>query len=284
MELNVYFNEKYISSDEYVKLCVELHDRGMFAVVVNPKTGKTQSQRFIYNNHGRKPFNIYGRNRLYCINAPDYLTLWRNGRVNDEMKNHFVKCINMLHYSFKKYLELDTGLSEDDLNQVNDLIDQLINQFTLTSTVAEVNNNPVWVDLDHNSMTEDELSEIAQKITKEKNPAEGILYKGKSYRIFEKPNGVISLQQLVSANRAVDYDANTSQDNAIANKIRKYIQMAKVINANGLSEVVNGNFYPIVDTPSFNGKNYITIKINDDETRVLNQDRVKLINVFIEKP
>lgn len=283
MELNVFFNEKYISSDEYVKLCVELQDRGMFAVVINPKTGKSQSQRFTYNNGGRKPFNIFGRNRLYCINSDDYLNMWKNGKVNDEMKKHFIKCIDMLHYSFKKYLELDKGLSGDELNQIYDLIEQLKNWFTLNSTVAEVNNNPVWVDLDHNSMLENELSEIAQKITQEKNPVDGILYKGKSYRIFEKPNGVISLQQLVSANKAVDYDANTSKNNVIANT-RKYIQMAKVINASGLNEIVDGNFYPIVDTPSFNGKNYVSIKINDNETRVLNQDRVKLINVFIEKP
>ena len=55
-----------------------------------------------------------------------------------------------------------------------------------------------------------------------------------------------------------------------------------MINAEGLTNVVvNGNFYPIIRTNEYNGKNFVTINVNNNEITVL-QDRVKIVNVFTD--
>ena len=96
---------------------------------------------------------------------------------------------------------------------------------------------------------------------------------GVKYALKERDNNEIKLCRLVIDNNKVE----TKIDNA--NNTRRFIQMVKMINAEGLNNVVNGNFYPIVNTVKFNEKNFVTIKVGDEDVSVL-QNRVKLVNVF----
>ena len=61
--------------------------------------------------------------------------------------------------------------------------------------------------------------------------------------------------------------------------VRHFVQMAKIVNAEGLSGIVNGNFYPIIGEREFNGKNFLVLNV-DGEEKALASSRVTKVNVY----
>ena len=70
----------------------------------------------------------------------------------------------------------------------------------------------------------------------------------------------------------------------VIDNTRKMIKMAKIKNANGLNEFINGNFYPVVKTIGFNNALFAVVLNDMGELRSINANRVEIIDVYAEPP
>jgi hypothetical protein len=175
----------------------------------------------------------------------------------------------------QKYL-LACKLQENEKQEVRNFLASMFDE-SVVSTEENIAPISEWKDCDFSSFETDDLINLAKlhEIASAKGESD-FEFNGKKYRFIPGDAGSFILQVLLD-------NAETENVSIVANKTRKFIQMAKIINANGLSEVVNGNFYPIVDSLAFNGKGYVTIDVNG-EKRNLEKSRVNVISVFTEKP
>ena len=275
MQISSFFNDNFLSSAQYYKLGVVITKadtlRDVFAIVKNKATGKIECQKYFDLSHKRADDVTHGRDKTASFLQNEELK-----KLN--MNNFFDEKIlqSKLHESMQKYLlacKLQEGEKQEVRNFLASMFDESIvtTEENITTPISEE-----WKDCDFSSFETDDLINLAKlhEIAKEKGESD-FEFNGKKYRFIPGDAGSFILQVLS--------DNTETSSVSIENKTRKFIQMAKIINANGLSEVVNGNFYPIVDSLAFNGKGYVTIDVNG-EKRNLEKSRVNVISVFTEKP
>jgi hypothetical protein len=77
---------------------------------------------------------------------------------------------------------------------------------------------------------------------------------------------------------------NVIEDTNVIDNTRKMIKMAKIKNADGLSEFINGNFYPVVKTIGFNNALFAVVLNDMGELRSINASRVEIVDVYAEPP
>jgi len=264
----------------------EIDNKGIFGVVYNPRTKKIQMQKHTF------PFNFKNLvkgsmpNLIACSNdkVDDLKKSWNAWSAED--RGGVDLCVKNLYFAYKKYLQLDTAFQssteslelakdvqqfqKDFLNTFNDV--NLGNQKTQTVNVG-------WHTIDVNDIDPLDLSTLAQKIANEKNPIDGVEFKGKIYRIFDnKDNHTLELQVFGGeSNAPIKPQTNTQI-------VRTFIKMVKMINASGLTDFVNGNFYQVKDVMYFDGKKYYLIEDNNGIAHHIANDRLKELTVYIEPP
>lgn len=289
MQYQIIFNENYESSDKYIKVSVfmEKDDRiGIFAVCYNPRTHKIQMQRYVNPNNvnmivdGKDPWKIK------CLDFDLSLLEKQWQYLEKDVKNAFKECVTSLPKSFKKYLELDNEISADKTikNEIISKLNKCIQDFKdvymkdYTSEVEE-EQEPIenWVEVQLKDMSSDDLCELTQKIANEKNPANGVEFKGKYYRIY---NGG---HELVLQVNSTDGGENTNE-NIIRPKVREFIRMAKMINADGLNDFIKGNFYMVNDVNVYDGKKYYLLTDNRGVNHSIAENRLQFVSVYTEPP
>lgn len=274
MQIYSFFNENFLSSSQYYKLGVIItkgdNSQDVFSIVKNKATGKIECQKYFDLTPKRTYDVTHGRDKTASFLRNEELKKLKEKNFFDEMKSK-------LHESMQKYL-LACNLQESEKQEVRNFFanmfadESVATEENITTSISEE-----WKDCNISAFETDELINIAKshEIASAKGESD-FYYYGKKYRFISGNSGNFILQVLSN---------NTEAENVsiIENKTRNFIQMAKIINANGLNEVVNGNFYPIVDTLAFNGKGYVTIDVNG-EKRNLEKSRVNIVSVFTEKP
>ena len=148
-------------------------------------------------------------------------------------------------------------------------IQKEINDFM--NVEAKFEGEEKWVPIPDNELNDELINKVLAAIMGRVEYPQEI--DGLKYMLKETGNNEIKICRLEGGKEVV---AEVEYENT-----RKYIQMVKMINAEGLNNVVNGNFYPIVNTVKFNDKNFVTIKVGEDNVSV-SQDRIKLVNVFAD--
>jgi SepF-like predicted cell division protein (DUF552 family) len=219
MIVNVYFNNEFVTSNDYCKVSVVIEKDGkfhLFASTYNKNTHKVEVQRFVDITTKKVVFLAMGNKKNCKIKHLAEI------KETSEFKE-FIHCINKLHHAEKRFFQLASNyFTEDEINYINKLI-------TGIETVANSN--------DTNSIsTETKVEETLKE-----------------------------------------------EDSTIAKNAREYIRMAKITNAENLADIINGNFYPIIDTKNINGKNYFIIDVNGN-LKAVSSNRIKEINVYTESP
>lgn len=270
MNIETVFGIDYISGGKhYVKISMIIENHGAFAVIYNRDTNKIQCQKF--HTYPLMHKITHGESGSFCCE-------WARIKMKDldlseSDKKGLSCCASNLTRSFRKYLEIDPILDLDvrrevinEIHKINKVIHELCEIKIFPSKEIDE-----WTDCGVDNNVKNDLNEIIRKINANNNPVEGIEHNGKRYRFFQR-----------DGNMVFQTKKDNEKSESIVKKTRDTIQMVKMINAEGLTNVVvNGNFYPIVRTNEYNGKNFVTIKVDDNEITVL-QDRVKLVNVFTD--
>lgn len=219
MIVHVYFNNEFVTSNDYIKVTVIIEKDGkfhLFASTYNKNTHKVEVQRFVDITTKKSVFLAMGNKRNCQIKH-----LAEMKEISDFKE--FIPCINQLHHAEKRFFQLASNyFTEDEINYINKLI---------TGIVIVANSN-------------DTISISTEK------------------------RGEETLKE---------------EDSTIAKNTREYIRMAKITNAENLADIINGNFYPIIDARNINGKNYFIIDVNGN-TKAVSSNRIKEINVYIESP
>ena len=194
----------------------------------------------------------------------------------EEHKSDFKKLVT--EYLMDSFSALVKAVNKDDscasitggeyILAVNE-IQKEINHFM--NIEAKFEGEEKWVSIPDNELNDDLINKILAAIMGRIEYPQEI--DGVKYMLKDMGNNEIKICRLEGGENIA---AEVTYD-----ETRKYIQMVKMINAEGLNNVVNGNFYPIVNTVKFNDKNFVIIKVGDDNVSVL-QDRIKLVNVFAD--
>lgn len=69
-------------------------------------------------------------------------------------------------------------------------------------------------------------------------------------------------------------------NNNVSSMTRKTIEMFKVVNDMNLSNLFNGNFYPVIKQKD----GYITVKDDEGKAIIVRADRGKIVPVYMDKP
>ena len=289
MQYQIIFNENYVSSHKYIKVSVFMkkdYRIGIFAVCYNPRTHKIQMQRDV--NPSNVNMIIEGKIpcKIKCLDFDLSLLKKQWQYLEKDVKNAFKECVTSLPKSFKKYLELDNEISADKtikdeiINKLNKCIQDFkeIYMKDYTSELEE-EQEPIenWVNVQLQDMSSDDLCELTQKIANEKNPANGVEFKGKYYRIY---NGG---HELILQVNSTDGGENTNE-NIIQPKVREFIRMVKMINADGLNDFIKGNFYMVNDVNIYNGEKYYLLTDNRGVNHSIVENRLQIVSVYTEPP
>lgn len=289
MQYQIIFNENYESSDKYIKVSVfmEKDDKiGIFAVCYNPRTHKIQMQRYVNPNNVNMIVDGKIPCKIKCLDFDLSLLEKQWQYLEKDVKNAFKECVTSLPKSFKKYLELDNEISADKTikNEIISKLNKCIQDFKDVymkdyTSEAEVEEEPIenWVEVQLKDMSSDDLCELTQKIANEKNPANGVEFKGKYYRIY---NGG---HELVLQVNSTNGGENTNE-NIIRPKVREFIRMAKMINADGLNDFIKGNFYMVNDVNVYNGEKYYLLTDNRGVNHSIAENRLQFVSVYTEPP
>lgn len=296
MQNTIYFNTNFLSSDNYIKVVYQIHERGVFGAIYNPKTKKCQTSREI-TKLLQKDFNrlIAGRKpNIYTIRIfDDFKEKLFDFSEKIKMQNFSIEtiegllvCVNNLYRSFMKYIEMDKDFINDKLNyetvkaDLSFLRKELQKNLSLTAEKSNVVQGG-WtrININDNSIKAEFLQECLTKIVQNNNDPNGTVYQGYKYRIGyedEKKYDNMFLEVWID-------NTDKANNDDIAVKTRKSIVMAKIINATGLSNLVVGNIYPIFDINNFNSIKYYTIRDNNVKYSI-SADRVKEVEVYTEPP
>ena len=118
MNIDVFFNPNYVSSNNYIKVSCRIENKGIFAVVYNPLTKKTQCQRYAGNNYNERKVLIGNHHSNKHIFFPINLVAENSHRFSlfsEEELNAFKACVDDMYFACKKYLQLDTSIDADGL-------------------------------------------------------------------------------------------------------------------------------------------------------------------------
>jgi hypothetical protein len=77
---------------------------------------------------------------------------------------------------------------------------------------------------------------------------------------------------------------NNNDDESNSSFVRKTITIAKMKNADGLTEFINGNFYPVVNKEYYRSQEFYTLIADNGDERKINANRLELIEVYAEPP
>lgn len=289
MEIKAYFNRNFLSSNTYIKICLEYEDdngnlRGMFASIFNPASKKTQIQKYVYAQSNVRNYkaNIAGRNPVLYVGFADYANNYQN--FNDDIKLAFNCCIMEIPRAMVAYFNVDKSLTNAEKTFIRSEVSLLCNNYydlhngisVNAPAMPEVAKNDDWKVIDLNSLDNETIIGITTLLQKD-NSADGVVYNGNRYRV-KLENGEYILQgKVVNGNAFVTVET-------IAENVRKMIKMAKMKNADGLTEFINGNFYTIEDMVGMNGKQFIVLSNEIGEKRKINASRVEIIDVYAEPP
>lgn len=292
MEFRGFLNPHFVSCSNYMKAGIEIWDGGfpigMFAVLYNPQSQKTQKQSFVYNKRQRNVnANIYGRQRRGVIEFDVFqMDRIKEAKFTAEERNGLSYCVNALGGALTKYAKEDNRIDWTIRQQIKDFINEIKFNF-FNPNVGEgeeikeekISFSGRWIDHNLDNMNNEDMCNIAKMLSEENNPESGIMYKGNCYRISNSANGGMVLQI---------YDADGGEEvieENISNAVvRKMVQMAKMKNADGLTEFINGNFYPIVGFEEFNNITYFTLLADNGEMRKVNKNRIEPLYVYTEPP
>lgn len=132
-----------------------------------------------------------------------------------------------------------------------------------------------WQIVDFTNMNNDEIYNIVKKLRESNNNPVSV--NGKIYK-FDKSTLLYLVDE---SNNFSDNEVESQEINPKKPIItRKTILMAKVLNANNLASIFEGNFYPIVKWEG----DYITVKDDNGNQYVIRKNRIKEIEVYQEKP
>ena len=262
-----YFNSNYIDENgkSYYKLsvtfCRNNFSYDVFSVFISKSDNSANDECHCSVAVDKMDLIINGYNPLVSnlvVNPHENISFNTN-----EDKDNYVKCITKIPYALTKYLSIKNKktLTNNDKEMLADVCKEFCSSITKSYLINE------FKDFDSSSWTRDDIMIFANAVNNAmKNNKSTFIINDNEFIIVNDDKGKKSVKM-----------------RKLTTNTRNFIQMAKVINASGLNEVVEGNFYPIVDTPSFNGKNYVSIDVNG-EKRTLVSNRIKLVNVFTEKP
>jgi hypothetical protein len=296
MECNGFLNPHFHSCNTYIKAGVEIWDGnvavGMFAVLYNPRTQKVQIQTYNYNERQRNArANIYGSQRRGIVEFyANTMHNIDNAKFTKDEVEGLTFCLNNIKTAFKRYCKADNRIDGTEKQKINRFIDDMNNQFFNNfgcegeGTQKESSNTQSygWVSCDVDNMTNEDMINIAKMLSEQGNPSNGILYKGELYRISNDGENLGMVLQKFSETESESIEV--SNNNTPIETVRKMIQMAKMKNADGLTEFINGNFYPVVNKEYYNGIEFVTIVNDNGEERKIKINRLELIQVFNEPP
>lgn len=284
MQCYGFFNPHFVSSGTYQKISVEVVDDvnanvvGMFAVLYNPASGKTQVQTYDYSKKSRNiRATIYGRQRqnvLECSNGnfDGFKTIkWTKEEIAG-----FNNCFDLTR-ACRKFLN-EISFSNHDKDDIRAFVCLMKEHFMKISHDMNKQEEPsktdCWIEVEMNAMNNEDLLEISRQLS-----VNGMAtHKGEYYRLKEQDGNYI-LQKLTDGNNAKpEFVSVTPCD------VRKTIQMAKMKNADGLTEFINGNFYAINTEDYFNGVKYYILLNENGELRKINAKRLEVLSVYDEPP
>ena len=278
MNIEVFFHDCFTTSNEYKKVIVSIEKNGKYYLlgsICNKQTNKIEVQRFVERDEQSAKFLIHGRKGL----AKKYQDMTAN-----ELQI-FDDCICSLPRAMHRFFQLNMPFDDVEKNEIRDVVSSCVNR--TETTTEEINNSAppwAWVTVDLTKLTSNEITEITKLISTvsiNNTPTKTVVYNNKKYRLIDENNRYV-LQECKVENSEPIAEFITD-DNSVNSNVRNFIRMAKITNAENLADIVNGNFYPIVDTKNINGKNYFIIDVNGNN-KAVSSNRIKEINVYTESP
>jgi hypothetical protein len=275
MKIKTIFNPHYVSSSNYAKVIIAMTEDDnkfdLFGATCNKLSMKVEVQSFL-----DKDFK--SARKLILGNKPQ--KVFEQFETNMPEISYIDKCINELHRSFQQYLA-KRQLNETDMQMVLDTLSAIRSDNANINANANVaSNNSDWTEVDLNTLTETEIMEITTLISREKNPTSGVQYNGKRFYLRDESNGKMTLVSKIDTALSADETVSTVDDR---NKVRSVMEMAKIVNAENLRNVVVGNYYKIKDRVNFCNTMYYILDVDGVDTAIC-QDRIKVLSVYTEKP
>lgn len=246
MKIGIYVNPNFISNgNAHGKVMFKIENLGYFGVFINGQSGKIEKQAYEWKKfHWR---NVIGNCVNYSIFFNNFTSLragWKNLSVNHQEK--------IFHTSMKACEAFRYFIKKYD-SQINDFS---LNTPYNSKEIITIINDYVWY--------------YIKFIT--------ALHNGDNFDIDPKfESGVFPAENVIPNNK------ETIAEEKTVTNTRKSIAMFKLINANNLENLFEGNFYPIVNTNNcLNG--YITIKDNQGNEYTVRANRGKAIQVYTDCP
>jgi hypothetical protein len=279
MNIEVFFHDCFTTSNEYKKVIISIEKNGkyyLFGAICNKQTNKIEVQRFAERDEQSAKFLIHGRKGC----AKKYQDMTAN-----ELQI-FKDCIYALPRAMHRFYQLNMPFDDVEKNEIRDVVcaidlNGVNNVETSVSDVAQTLSNWITADLIHFSAKE--ISEITKLISISANNPDGVTYNNKKYRLIEENNRYVLQEQACNVDNSEPIAEFIADDNSVNSNVRNFISMAKIVNAENLADIVNGNFYPILNEQDVNGKKYFIIDVNGNQKAIVS-NRVKKINVFTEIP
>ena len=273
MEIKLYFVRDYVCTgvvEHYFKTSILFTDekgrKNVFSVIVNKKTGRVEKQASIdvqsLNKIIRKTIG-YVMNNIPVIYDFNSLAVQYNSFTAEEKTLLNVCALDMQHsieMGFKKVRN-----TQDDFTAYDYVfLTQFIRDFREAMTDIRLGRYTVksFSQYEHavppttNNNTETKIEE----------PKEDI----------ENNNGNEEQEKQEKSNTAKE----------VSQSLRKTITMARMKNAEGLAEFVNGNVYRVKEKCNawLNGNGYIPLYTDNGDLRFVKEDRIDVFDQFEEPP
>lgn len=314
----VFFHTNYsrVQGQEYAKVSVKT-DYGVFAIIVNKRTGDSQRQAYTLKKPAAKVVYM-GNNYAGLYKGFKSLAAGWNV-ITDNDKEYLNRCWYRLVGAF--YLLAYKGTSDGTINQAQKMELQnwlvQLRRMTLEDVVQKTLANapdapqdafaggatstpvaPVaaptvaeWGSVQTAALSQNDLNAIINAINEQQNPVEGIEFGGKRYRIaisdttgFPEILCKTDAAPVATSVAPVAPVATSTPAPEIRKPTRKTERMVEITNCEGLTEFVKGSLYRLLANANMDGLNFYKVANDAGEERFIRANRGRLVEVFAEPP
>lgn len=276
MQIQFYTNLNFNGND--IKIALRVVGHYFFCVYFN---GQDYNLQTYYDNNIDKNYENIIKGS-FC-NLQELYDSWQ--KISEEKANNLLMSSYKLFLGMDKYnLSIFTNDEKKFIINTAEIYYNYIAQFVTFGKNKKViikpehryiidndkvkDNNDNWIPFNANDYTNEYIQNIIMKLRN--NNGNFIEHDNKKFRFV---NGTLQFQQIIN-------DSVNPAPAIQKQKIRKYITMFKIINANNLNSLFTGNFYPVIKQDG----DYCIIKDDNGNKCTIRSNRGRIINVYQDKP
>ena len=266
MNITLYLNKHFVTNGtRYIKYFFDIPSVGCFGSLYNTKTNTFEDQKHYYNNGECFDYKWIKKSRFYPIYGLEIDTENFTAYIKDKddefyenlsvFKDKFIPAFNKFYNGMQNNGIINTHIIRSFL-------------YAFCKTIEDYKNlNQKKEDFAIVDFTNINESETEKEIIKHFSFSKDDLVIGN--QVFRLKDGKIYWK--------INDTITETKETPVYIKTRNIIKQVKLLNADGFSNLVKGNFYDF--TENMKNNNYIIINgIN------VNKNRVKFINVYSEPP